>query len=264
MNLYKTYRFSLALILFISSYSCHPPYKVIEYQSSNETVNLDFSTTDSLFRLVNTYKIQLDTIMKEVLNTTLVDLEIGNPEGLLGNFVSDLVLQRGITELAKIDPTLPPLNFCILNNGGLRKPLLKGTITRADIFEVMPFENELVVLELDGSVVTELVEFIAEKSMQSDARKAGVPVSGIRIILMNETIQEVRIGMDVLSKDKTYTVITSDYLAAGGDNMTFFRKAKRTIPLGIKLRDAILDEVTQLGKNGYPINAQLDGRIQLR
>jgi 2',3'-cyclic-nucleotide 2'-phosphodiesterase (5'-nucleotidase family) len=201
--------------------------------------------------------------MNEVLNTTLVDLEIGNPEGLLGNFISDLVLQRGIRELAKLDPSLPPVSFCILNNGGLRKPLLKGNITRADIYEVMPFENELVVLELDGTVVTELVEFIAVKSAQADARKAGVPVSGIRITLTNETLKEVRIGLDILRKDKIYYVITSDYLASGGDNMTFFSKANKTIPLGIKLRDAILDEVIQLGKNGYPINAQIDGRIQI-
>jgi 2',3'-cyclic-nucleotide 2'-phosphodiesterase (5'-nucleotidase family) len=201
--------------------------------------------------------------MNEVLNTTLVDLEIGNPEGLLGNFISDLVLQRGIRELAKLDPSLPPVSFCILNNGGLRKPLLKGNITRADIYEVMPFENELVVLELDGTVVTELVEFIAIKSAQADARKAGVPVSGIRITLTNETLKEVRIGLDILRKDKIYYVITSDYLASGGDNMTFFSKANKTIPLGIKLRDAILDEVIQLGKNGYPINAQIDGRIQI-
>jgi 2',3'-cyclic-nucleotide 2'-phosphodiesterase (5'-nucleotidase family) len=264
MNFTRLYRFATTLLLLMSIYSCNPTYKVIDYKSTNETVEHDFSTTDSLFMLVNQYKVQLDTIMNEVLNTSLVDLEIGNPEGLLGNFVTDLVLQRGIKELHKIDQNLPAIDFCVLNNGGLRKPLRKGPITRADIFEMMPFENELVVLELDGLAVKELVDYIATKSRLTDARKAGVPISGMRIILIDSAVNEVRIGMSTLKLDKAYYVITSDYLANGGDNMSFFSKATNTTLTGIKLRDAILDEITSLGKNGQPINAQIDGRVQLR
>jgi 2',3'-cyclic-nucleotide 2'-phosphodiesterase (5'-nucleotidase family) len=258
------YRVATILTLFISAISCYPSYKVIDYKSSNEIVITDFSTTDSLFLLINQYKIQLDTLMNEVLNTTLVDLEIGNPEGLLGNFVADLVLQRGIRELNKIDPNLAPLDFCVLNNGGLRKPLLKGTITRADIYEVMPFENELVVIEMKGIDIHRLVQYIVTKSTLSDARKAGVPISGMRLIIQDSIASEVRIGLHTLNSEKTYHIITSDYLANGGDNMDFFSYASKTIPLGIKLRDAILEEVISLGKSGHPINAQIDGRIQLR
>lgn len=77
--------------------------------------------------------------MDEVLNETLVDLEVGAPEGLLGNFVCDLTFDRARNQ-AKNTP-----DFCILNKGGLRTPVLKGPITRGKLFELMPFENEIVI-----------------------------------------------------------------------------------------------------------------------
>ena len=63
--------------------------------------------------------------------------EWSSPESLLGNFVTDLCL-RQYSNIADI---------CVMNNGGLRSNLTKGEITRGDIYTLMPFENELVILE---------------------------------------------------------------------------------------------------------------------
>lgn len=249
--------FTSILLIFLSL-GCNPKYKVIDYTSSNETVVNDFSTSDSLFPFVFVYQKKLNESMNEVINSVAIDMEIGNPEGLLGNFVADLVLIRAQME-AKTS-----VDFCVLNNGGLRKSLQKGPLTRGDIYELMPFENELVVLELTGDKVLEFSQFVLRKSLQLDARKAGVPVSGIRMVIKDSLMSEVRIGMSVLDVNKKYYVVTSDYLAAGGDEMSFFLNPISVAPLNLKLRDVILDEIIKLGRNNTVINAQLDGRVRIQ
>ena len=57
--------------------------------------------------------------MNEVINTSLIDMEVGSPEGLLGNFVCDL------TYIKAKEISDKPVDFCLLNNGGLRTPSTK-------------------------------------------------------------------------------------------------------------------------------------------
>jgi 2',3'-cyclic-nucleotide 2'-phosphodiesterase (5'-nucleotidase family) len=246
------------ILLIFLSLGCNSNYKVIDYTSSNETTVNDFSTSDSLFPMVYSYQNKLNETMNEVINSAEIDMEIGNPEGLLGNFVADLALIKA----QKISKST--VDFCVLNNGGLRKPIQKGPITRGDIYELMPFENELVVLELSGEKVKEFTEFVLKKSLQLDARKAGVPVSGIRMVIKDSLISETRIGLYTLDVKKKYTVVTSDYLSAGGDDMSFFLDPISIMPLNLKLRDVILEEIIMLGKNNITVKAQFDGRIRIQ
>ena len=255
---FKNIRILAPILLIFLSLGCNPNYKVIDYTSSNETTINDFSTSDSLFPFVYSYQNKLNETMNEVINSAEVDMEIGNPEGLLGNFVADLVLIKA----QKVSKT--SVDFCVLNNGGLRKPIQKGPITRGDIYELMPFENELVVLELSGEKVKEFTEFVLKKSLQLDARKAGVPVSGIRMVIKDSLIAETRIGLYTLDVKKKYTIVTSDYLSAGGDNMSFFIEPISSTPLNLKLRDVILEEIITLGKNNLTVKAQFDGRIRIQ
>ncbi len=102
----------------------------------------------------------------------------GYPEGLLGNFVADLILKKArdycIRTGSDLDPKkLRGVDFCVLNNGGLRASLPKGEITRGNIFEVMPFGNEVVIVTLSGEKTKELLDFIAQRG--------GMPISGMKI-----------------------------------------------------------------------------------
>ena len=80
--------------------------------------------------------------------------------GLLGNFICDLSLfSINQNEYQQLKP-----DFCVLNNGGLRSSINKGEVTKADIFEVMPFDNSLVTLELSHDKMELLLKYIVEKS----------------------------------------------------------------------------------------------------
>lgn len=236
---------------------CKNSYKVIETSSKNNTVDFDFSTSDSLYSLVRPFKERLEVSMSEVLNQADVDLEVGVPEGLLNNFVADLSVEMFEQKFSDLR-----LDICLFNNGGLRTPIVKGNVTRGMLFELMPFENELVLVKLSGAKVTEMIEYIVDRSLKGVVR-TGVSVSGVRIEIGNGVATKVLVQEIEFDADQDYYVLTSDYLAGGGDEMNFFLDPLEYHTLGMKLRDVIIDYIVQLKEKGLPIHSELDGRVYM-
>jgi len=185
----------------------------------------------NIIKIISPYKNKLDKEMNEVICYTKNDLIKGKPESTLGNFICDLSLEK----------TNGEANICIFNTGGLRDIISKGDITTRDIYKVMPFENELVILELNNIEYYNLLQYITKRE--------GEPFGGTNIIEKKDTIIS-----DLNNKEKI-RVLTSDYLANGGDNMSFFINKKQK-KLGIKLRDAIIEYC----KNIDTLDVRLDNR----
>jgi 2',3'-cyclic-nucleotide 2'-phosphodiesterase (5'-nucleotidase family) len=122
----------------------------------------------------------------------------------------------------------------------------------------MPFENYLVILELSNDEMESLLNYILAKSLDN----TGVPLSGIRIKIRSNNVSRCLINNREIDSNKTYNVLTTNYLANGGDNMTFFKKCKK-YDTGLLLRDAIMNYIKQLAVNGIQIDAQLDGRVNI-
>ncbi len=235
--------------------ACNKTLQITDANSSNESVSANIETSTFADSIIAPYRDSMKASMDEVLNETLVDLEVGVPEGLLGDFVTDLTFDRARNE-AKSAP-----DFCVLNNGGLRTPVLKGPITRGKIFELMPFENEIVIVEISADKMLDLIEYVRTKSLMGDSRKAGVPVSNFRMQMSNGKVTHIMINNHQYSKQKNYKVVTTDYLANGGDNMNFFLNPVSIEKTGLKLRDIIIDHVIELKKRNIAVNLALDGRI---
>lgn len=216
----------------------------------------ELSTTDSLYVIAEPYKTQLAESMSEVINVCNVDMERGVPEGLLNNFVADLTLSTARQKSGAF------VDVCLLNNGGLRIPILKGDVTRGMIYELMPFENELLVLDLKGEQMIELINYIVKRSGGGNT-KTGVSLSGMRVTISNGEATHVMIGTETFDEEKTYRVVTSDYLAGGGDDMSFFAGAVASEKLGVKLRDAILEYIQTLASKNIKMDAELDGRVYI-
>ena len=247
----------IILIFFASTLliQCSKSYKLIDYSSNNYNIDKNLSTNEFLeFDLKNYSKI-LEKEMNEVLNYSEKDMDIGCPEGLLGNFIADLTL---ISTIKEVDNTL---YFCVLNNGGLRASLPKGKITRGKIYEIMPFDNEIVIIDLTQEQIEELFNYIKNRSLMKDTRKAGVPVSGLRMNINGTKISRIFIGIEEYNDQKKYKLITTDYLANGGDNMDFLKNSKNIAHTGVLLRDAIINYVVILNDQNIKISAELDGRI---
>ena len=209
------------------------------------------SVDSSVLQLTLPYKTKMDAEVNILIGKSDQAVSKDQPEGLLGNFVADLALEESRKHYYPEDNK--NIDFCFLNNGGLRAALPEGDITKRNIFEVMPFENELIVLTLKGSDVNQLFKYIVSKG--------GIPVGGLRMKIKNKEANDILINNIPFDSSKIYKVVTSDYLANGGDNLLFLAETKQRDYVNLKIRDAMIEYIQQLTKDGKTISPKLDGRI---
>jgi 2',3'-cyclic-nucleotide 2'-phosphodiesterase (5'-nucleotidase family) len=237
------------LFLFITLFTaCNRHYSVQNNIYKEYGIDQTAEVDSSFVRMYLPYKQKMDAEMSTVLGQCAQPLTkpSSSPETLLGNFFADVILAEG----RKKDPGI---DFSFGTKGGLRTTLPKGDITYRNIFELMPFENELVVLTLPGKNVLSLIDFII--------RKGGEPVSGLRMKVRDNKPYDITIGGRPFDVNQHYQLLTYDYLANGGDDLESLRNAIASKQIDNKVREAIIEHIKDLTRNGKTINSKLDGRI---
>ena len=131
------------------------------------------------------------------------------------------------------------IDIVLLNNGGIRSIISKGNISEKTAFELMPFENSIVVLELNGLSIIKMIDYLRKVKLQH-------PISGLQITLNNDySVNEVKINGVSIENDKKYYVATTDYLLEGGDKMYFLAETTKTTDINYKMRDILIDYFKQ-------------------
>jgi 2',3'-cyclic-nucleotide 2'-phosphodiesterase (5'-nucleotidase family) len=179
----------------------------------------------------------------------------GYGAGSLGNFAADGMRAQASIKLGK------PVDLAIMNGGGLRRNTIsEGELRARDIFELLPFENALVTLDLTGEQVLRLLGgVVSSREAQSGAR-----ITYITKADKSAALEAAKLGNKEIDPKATYTVVTIDYLInVGGDRYAILREGKNTRPLGITLRDAMMDYVKAETAAGRDIKPNLDGRFYL-
>jgi 2',3'-cyclic-nucleotide 2'-phosphodiesterase (5'-nucleotidase family) len=215
--------------------------------STSQPVSRDIEPDAGAAAIIQPYHDKVLAQMQEVLGVAPVALSKNPGENLIVNFVADL--QRTTAAQALHEPVA----LSVMTNGGMRAALPAGPITLGNVFELMPFENELMVLDAPGPVVQQLFDYAAPIRMA---------VSGaVYTVDANKHPQNILIGGQPFDPTKTYSIAISDYLAGGGDNMIFL---KTVVPrhTGLLLRSAIADHIRALTKAGQPITASIEGRVK--
>jgi len=236
-------------VLFFLAFGCSTK-KVATYSAKTYTIN-DSLNSKALDSIINPYKTELDKKMDKVIGHSNYDLVKYTPESPLGNFVADVVFNNGFGFKAnqKAFNLLKTNTFCMLNFGGLRSSINKGDITIGDIYQLMPFDNEIVIVKLSSQHIQKLLLYLFEKN--------GQPISNA-IAYVNSSKGRLDIGGAPYNFNDEVFVITSDYLANGGDKMTFF-KGQPYVKTGILIRDALINYVSTVKE--LP-NFEVEGRIQ--
>jgi 2',3'-cyclic-nucleotide 2'-phosphodiesterase (5'-nucleotidase family) len=127
------------------------------------------------------------------------------------------------------------IDIVLLNNGGIRSIISKGSISEKTAFELMPFENSIVVLELSGFSIIKIIDYLRTVKLQH-------PISGLQITLNNDySVNEVKINGVSIENEKKYYVATTDYLLEGGDKMYFLAETTKTTDINYKMRDILID-----------------------
>jgi 2',3'-cyclic-nucleotide 2'-phosphodiesterase (5'-nucleotidase family) len=234
------------LLLLVAGYACKQTYVVTNTETSSVRINGDsLRIADSaMLQTILPYKRKMEALMNEVIGITVTNLEKEQPEGTLNNLMTDACIDYATYTAGK------PANIAFLNYGGIRIPRISaGDITRGKIFELMPFDNQLVWLRISGSAVSELIQLSAQSN--------GWPMSGVKMKIVNGKAEQILINGQPLDTAISYSIITSDYLAGGGDKTFMLTNPIERVDFGYLLRDAIIDYV----RKQTPLNLKKDGRI---
>ncbi len=240
-------------LLIVTLVSCSPRAWTVT-QATSSRIAID-STTETIAdksyeEYLLPYKQRIDAEMNEVIGQAAETMRAHAPESLLSNFSADVYLQAASAfSGSRVD-------ISIVNLGGLRTVVPAGDITVRKVFELMPFENELVILWLKGDKLNDLLQYFASMGGQG--------VSGLRMTIENGKATNITINGQRLDSEKLYTIATNDYLAGGNDKMEQLAQYEKRTNTGLKIRTILLDYIKNETRKGNKIEPKLEGRINLK
>ena len=175
--------------------------------------------------VIKPYRDSMATVMNKHVAYSPCNFVLERPSSNLMNWVADALFVNQTKTVRLSQPA-----FCLLNFGGLRATLNKGEILMGDLYKLMPFDNTITWVEIPVGLLPEIAAYLL--------KTGGEPLS-------NAYIENGKIVVNGLNENHSHVwIITSDYLANGGDNMLFFKKGSTYSSKTTTLRDALIEEAT--------------------
>lgn len=203
---------------------------------------------DSLFiKMLKPYKDSMSKTMEKVIGFAIVTLNRKQPEGTLGNFLADVLKIMAERKFNR------KVDAAFMNPGGIRSYIAKGNITIGRIFEVMPFDNLLVLQEVKGATLKQFLHHTASKK--------GWPVSGLSMVINNNTADSIVMTGKPLDENAVYTIALPDYVANGGDDTGMLRGIP-IINKGYLVRECIIEYIQELTSKGRAVSAEIENRVR--
>lgn len=239
----------LFLLLLVGSIcGCHRPLRVLE--SSGEILMVD-STLDAIqdsayLGYITPIKADLERELNVVIGYAPNRLPVHQPECSMLNWASDALFYMAQ------DRCPNKVDMVAVNIDGMRTDWAAGDITRRHIFELMPFDNELVVLTMRGDEILNLCDAFI--------RWGGQGVAGLRLKARNGKLISATIDGKEIVPSAYYTVATSDYLSQGNDGMVPLKNHLSVWRSEEKIRDLYIEYVERT----KTVSAEVDGRMDIQ
>ncbi|MBT8314268.1 MAG: 5'-nucleotidase C-terminal domain-containing protein [Maribacter sp.] len=226
----------VVLITICVLYSCNQnKLNLIKIEGKQISLDSTYSKKATIEGYVLPYRTRINTILDSALAyapkaITKTDGEFNTSAG---NLMADIVLSEA-SPIFK-SRTGKEIDFVLLNHGGIRSIISEGKVSARNAFEVMPFENNIVIVEVKGSDVQEMISFLI-------ASGRAHPIAGMQIVIdKNRKLRSAKIKGKPINAESTYFVATSDYLVSGGDNMGFFKNNTAISDTDYLIRNAMID-----------------------
>ncbi|WP_432669946.1 5'-nucleotidase C-terminal domain-containing protein [Flavobacterium sp. SM2513] len=226
--------FVLILTVFAFISCAEKKLHVNKVEGKQIPVTESLSQTQSIEEFIAPYRKHIDDDLNAVLAYSPENIDKkGVWQTKIGNLQSTVTLASSnkvfhLREKKNVD-------ICLLNNGGIRAIINRGNVTTRTAFELMPFENNLVVVSLKGEQILEMVNYIIKE-------KKPHPLAGMTFTIDNNDVaKDILVQNQALDLQKIYYVATNDYLYNGGDNMNFFKKSLKIFDLDYKVRNVWVD-----------------------
>jgi len=238
---------TLAISVFIVSCGQNTEWKLNNINGSYLKVDSTNALEQDAEMLaeIKPYQQHLDSSMNIVISHSEKEYFKKKPNGSLNNIVCDMVFDVIVKRYNKSQ--FKP-DLCLLNYGGLRRPLPKGDIMISDIFQLMPFQNESVICRLSGTQMNKMFAYLLQTN--------GQPIANMRVEYAQGVFIDAYINGEKFDSTKTYNILTSDYTAKGGDRMNFFLEADTMILCGSLLRDDLFTYIKNLGDQNLKANEE--------
>ena len=235
------------LLFFLAGLSCNTVYQSESLQYKNYQLSTAMPVDSSALVLLRPYSEQINKTMNDVVGIATIAMDKQLPECTLGNFMVDAFYVMAAEKYnTKVD-------LAILNYGGIRlNQLPAGNVTTGKIFELMPFDNLLILQKIKGDVLQQLLDLTASKG--------GWPLAGVSMQIKDKKAVNVLIGGKALDPAVVYTMVNSDFVANGGDDAAMLRGIPQ-ITNGYLMRDAIFDYIKKLRAQGKNIEAKIENRV---
>jgi 2',3'-cyclic-nucleotide 2'-phosphodiesterase / 3'-nucleotidase / 5'-nucleotidase len=152
------------------------------------------------------------------------------------------------------------VDIALQNNGGLRADLPEGTITQGGVYEVMPFDNTIVTLELTANEV----KLALEEALRY---QRVTQVSGVRYEFDYgrppfDRVVGLTLGDGApLDSTRTYRVAVNNFMAEGGDDYSVLRRGANRVDTGLTVRESLESHIRRLCEGGAPLEIRDPGRV---
>lgn len=237
------------LLLFVLIFSACKTQHSIDHSVAERQEIKTISASPKYDSLISPFKLVLNKKMSKELVLCTSSLTKDGHEMTIGNFMCDAMKWA-------YDSVMKQNSNCIvlMNRGGIRTNLNKGMITVNSIFELMPFENEIELVEIKGTDLNNIIKAILEK-------KHGF--YGMKIVETQNKMWSASIDNKAIDSSATYQILTSDFLVNGGDNFTFGQHKISSKRPNLKIRDALIYYCMHLTYTGKTLTPYTDGRFEL-
>lgn len=231
----KSVKFLVLIFVFCA---CHKAQTTQKVESERLAINQNSKTDTEIDAFLKPYRERLEASMNEVLCYSIEEHKKtdGALNTAVGNLMADAVFERCAPILKKRHNL--DLDLVLLNHGGIRAPLPKGPIKMKTAFNIMPFENKVVIAQMKGTALMELVDYLRKA-------KRAHPISGMKLAISREgDVKTLLVQGENVEPNTIYNVATNDYLYKGGDRMDFFQNSETVFDIDYKIRNVLIDYFT--------------------
>jgi 5'-nucleotidase len=191
----------------------------------------------------------------EILDATSISSR--TRETNVGNFIADVYREATRSDVA------------LVNGGSIRADLTynPGVLTKRDVLSILPFNNPVVKIEIDGRVLRQALEHSVARSAEDNEPGRFPQISGMSFKYdttkpAGARVSDILVGGKPLDENKIYTLATSDFLVTrGGDGYTMFKDARVLIEAETAPKDSELFESAIRKAPNKTIAPKVEGRI---
>lgn len=232
--------------------SCNEGVHLSKIEGKRIEINDSINSNKSIEDYIKPYRQHVNNDLDSVISYApkTYSKKDGAFNTAIGNLMADAV--HAESNPVFNSQTGKTIDFVLLNHGGIRSIISKGNITARTAYQVMPFENSVVVVALKGTQINKLFTYL------SKAKRAHPVSKHVQLTLgKNFEIKTATVNGQKIDDAKTYYVATNDYLYNGGDRMDFFQKNEGLHVLNYKIRNVLIDYF----KKKDTLSPQIDNRF---